>query len=188
MPVTITRDQLAAMKPCDLDKRLALFGKRKSLTVAQALKAGATVRDILWVAGRLGLKAECAAFALACARRVETHATDPRVKACNDANAAYQANPTQANLTALQAARSATATATAYATYTATYTAAAAAAYATYTAAAYAAAATAAAAAYAAAATAAAATAAAATAAAYAAAATRQAELAKQRAHLIKLF
>jgi hypothetical protein len=185
MPVTITRDQLAAMKPCDLDKRLALFGKRKSLTVAQALKAGATVRDILWVAGRLGLKAECAAFALACARRVETHATDPRVKACNDANAAYQANPTQANLTALQAARSATATATAYATYTATYTAAA---YATYTAtytAAYTAAAAYATAAYTAAA---AATAAAAYATATDAAATRQAELAKQRAHLIKLF
>ena len=125
MPVTITRDQLAAMKPCVLDKRLALFGKRKSLTVVQALKAGATVRDVLWVAGRLGLKAECAAFALACARRVETHATDPRVKACNNANAAYQANPTQANLTALQAARSATAAAAADA---AAYNAAAAAA------------------------------------------------------------
>ena len=128
MPVTITRDQLAAMKPCVLDKRLALFGKRKSLTVGQALKAGATVRDVLWVAGRLGLKAECAAFALACARRVETHATDPRVKACNDANATWQANPTQANLTALQAARSATYAGAAARAARAAYAAAAAAA------------------------------------------------------------
>lgn len=36
--VTLTRDQLVALEPCDLDSRLALFGRRKSMTAVQALR------------------------------------------------------------------------------------------------------------------------------------------------------
>ncbi len=38
-PLTITRDALSAMQPCDLDSRLALFGCRKTLGARQALAA-----------------------------------------------------------------------------------------------------------------------------------------------------
>jgi hypothetical protein len=196
--ITITRDQLAAMDPCGLDARLKLFGRRKSMNVTQALAAGATIRDTLWVAARLGYKGQCATFALTCARRVERHTTDPRAKACNDATEAYLADRTDANRTKLRAARSdaayaADAADAAYAAY----------AYAAYAYAAYAADAYAAYAADGAAAAAAADAAYAADAAAYAAdaayayaayaadaadAAARQTELDAQHAHLKELF
>lgn len=66
---TYTRAQIAALKPCSLDK-LRVFKGRKTLTVAEALEAGASIDDLLWVAGRLGLKTECVRFAIACAQRV----------------------------------------------------------------------------------------------------------------------
>ena len=88
MPITITRDQLTDMDPCDLDARLALFGKRKRLSVTQALKAGATTRDILWVAGRLGLCDQLVTFARGCADAAD--AADAAYAAATDA--AYAAD------------------------------------------------------------------------------------------------
>ena len=119
MPVTVTRDQLTAMNPCDLDKRLAWFGRRKALDVRTALAAGATVRDVLWVAQRLGHRDLCARFALLAAQRATVHTTDPRPQACLDAANAYVSEPSDANLVTLRKARAAAADATAYASYAA---------------------------------------------------------------------
>lgn len=69
--IKITRAELAALEPCYLYERLQLFGRRKYLTASQALEAGATIEDILWVAGRLGLGVKCVEFAEACVKRVE---------------------------------------------------------------------------------------------------------------------
>jgi hypothetical protein len=80
MTISITRDQLAAMNPCDAESRLKMFGRRKTMNVKQALAAGATISDILWVAGQLGLKRQSVQFALACAQRVAHLNTDPRVQ------------------------------------------------------------------------------------------------------------
>jgi len=57
MRITLTRQQLIDLKPCDLSERLKLFGVRDKLTIRQAIKAGATVSDLLWVAGRRGPEA-----------------------------------------------------------------------------------------------------------------------------------
>lgn len=105
--IRITPGGLLALKPCDPQRHLALFGLRESLTVKQALAAGATVSDLLWVAGKLGLKTECVRFALACAKRVEHLNTDPRVQAALDATAAWLANPSEANRLAATTARAA---------------------------------------------------------------------------------
>ena len=93
----VTIEELRALNPCDLDARLALFGRRKALTVTQAVEAGATVEDILWVAGRLGHKERCVRFAVACARRVAHLNPDPRVKTALDATDAWLADPTPEN-------------------------------------------------------------------------------------------
>lgn len=68
--VTLEVGDLIDMQPCDLSKRLALFGERKRLTVRQALKAGASVSDILWVAGRLKLRDQIVEFAKRAAAEV----------------------------------------------------------------------------------------------------------------------
>lgn len=81
----ITKEQLAAMRPCSLKERLALFEGHKTLGVREAFDLGASISDILWVAGRLGLGAECAQFAKKCAERVA------HLKGANTANAAYYA-------------------------------------------------------------------------------------------------
>ena len=67
--ITISKSQLQAWQPCDLPLRLAKFGSRDTLNVSQALEAGFTVSDILWVAGKLGLAAECVTFARRAADR-----------------------------------------------------------------------------------------------------------------------
>ena len=105
MSITVTKDQLAAMDPCDLDKRLALFGRRKAMNAKQAFAAGASIRDLLWVARRLGRKDLCIKFALACAQRVEHLNKSGKAKACNDATAAYLAEPSSDNLNKLRIAR-----------------------------------------------------------------------------------
>lgn len=58
------------MGPCNFDARLALFGKRKTLTIREAFDAGATVKDLVWVANELGSRTLDArrALALGCAR------------------------------------------------------------------------------------------------------------------------
>jgi len=100
---TYTRAQIAALKPCSLGK-LGVFKGRDALTVAEALEAGASIDDLLWVAGRLGLKTECVRFAIACARRVAHLNPDPRVQAAIDAAQAWMDNPTDDNRAAWAAA------------------------------------------------------------------------------------
>ena len=92
----ITRDQLIAFDHCDLEGRLNPFGKRKSLTVKQALAAGVRVSDLLWVAGRLDMKRECVQFALLAAQRVAYLNSDPRVQAALDATQAWLDAPSDA--------------------------------------------------------------------------------------------
>ncbi len=136
MPTSITRDQLIAMRPCNPNTHLARFGKRKSMTIRQAFNSGATIKDLLWVAGQLGRKDLCVKFALACAVRAGRFTKDQRVHDCLAATQTYIDNSSKMNLAALTVARRKIVHGTyaAYAAYTA-YTAAYA-AYATYAAAA----------------------------------------------------
>ncbi len=94
---SITRDALKALDTCDPAEHLKLFGRRKRLTVAQALEAGATVSDVLWVAGRMGHKAECVRFAIACAESVSHLNPDPHVQEAIDAAKAWIDSPTEEN-------------------------------------------------------------------------------------------
>jgi hypothetical protein len=137
----ITKEELEALNPCDLDERLKLFGGRERLTVAHALEAGVTVSDVLWTAGRMGHKAECVRFAVACAESVAHLSHDPRVRAAIEAAKAWIASPTEENAAATYVAAYAAdaagvvaahrgARAAAYAARTASYAAADAAAYA----------------------------------------------------------
>lgn len=80
----ITKDQLCDMEPCDLERRLALFGDQKTLTAKEALERGATVDDVLWVLGRLGTpkaRRVIAEFAIFAAEQVQHLNPDPRVSA-----------------------------------------------------------------------------------------------------------
>lgn len=110
MTYKLTKDELLAMDPCDRDEQLKLFGRRKSMTARQALDAGASVPDLLWVAGRMGLKRQCVQFVLACAQRTAHLNTDPRVQAALDAASKWLADPSEENrLAAADAARAAAA-------------------------------------------------------------------------------
>lgn len=104
MAISLTPDQLSTLNPCALDERIALFGTRKRMTAKQALKAGATISDLLCVAGRLGLKEQCVRFALACAQRVAHLNPDPCVQAALDATQAWLDNPTSETADAARAA------------------------------------------------------------------------------------
>jgi len=101
--IKLTRDQVVALGPCSED-RIPNFGRRKSMSAAQALEAGATIDDLLWVAGQLGRKDLCVKFALACAQRVAHLNPDPRVPAAIDAAAAWVADPSEENRAAARAA------------------------------------------------------------------------------------
>lgn len=81
MTFKLTRAELTALGPCDLDAALALFGRRESVTARQALDAGATVSDLLWVLGALGRGDLCARFAIGEARAVAHLNSNPRVMA-----------------------------------------------------------------------------------------------------------
>jgi len=111
----LTKDALIALKPCDLDDRLRLFGQRKSMTARQALDAGATVGDLLWVLGAVGRKDLCVRFALGCAQAVAHLSTDPRVEAALAATQAWLDDPSENNRLAAAAAAAAAAYAYAYA-------------------------------------------------------------------------
>ena len=105
MPPRITLTALLALRPCDPDRLAPLFGKRKSLTVAQALDAGATVPDVLWVLAHAGHLPTVVAFAEACAARVAHHtaADAPRAAAyayATDAALAYATAATHATAAA----------------------------------------------------------------------------------------
>ena len=105
--VILTKSQLITFKPCDLDKRLALFGDKSRLTVRQALTLGISVSDILWVAGALGLGKECSDFAQSCAGRAARYATAGTAATDAARNARYAADA--ARYAARCAARYATA-------------------------------------------------------------------------------
>lgn len=114
MPTRLTFEELRALQPCGLSRHKALWGRRKYLTAAQALAAGASVDDLLWVAGRLGKKELCVRFALACAWRVAHLNPDPRVQAALDATQAWLDNPSDATRDAARRAKNATWDARAY--------------------------------------------------------------------------
>lgn len=103
MTIKLTRAQVVALGPCS-ENRIPDFGRRKSMTAAQALEAGATIDDLLWVAGRLGRKDLIVHFALACAQRVAHLNPDPRVGGALGAAAAWVADPSEENRTAAWAA------------------------------------------------------------------------------------
>ena len=101
--IRLTRAQVVALGPCS-ESRIPKFGRRKTMTASQALDAGASVDDLLWVAGRLGRKDLCVRFALACAQRVAHLNPDARVQAALDATASWLADPTEENRAAAWAA------------------------------------------------------------------------------------
>ena len=94
--IRLTRAQVVALNPCS-ENHIPDFGRRKSMTASQALDAGTTIPNLLWVAGRLGRKDLCVRFALACAQRVAHLNPDARVQAALDATAAWLADPTDRN-------------------------------------------------------------------------------------------
>ena len=101
---TITFDQLASWSPCDLDKHKLLFASSATLSVSQALDAGATVSNILWVAGKLELTMDCVIFAIRCAEKVVHSNSNPRVQKAIDAAKNYVKNPSDYAIDALRAA------------------------------------------------------------------------------------
>ena len=101
--IRLTRAQVVALNPCS-ENHIPDFGRRKSMTASQALDAGTTIPNLLWVAGRLGRKDLCVRFALACAQRVAHLNPDARVQAALDATAAWLADPTDRNKAAAWAA------------------------------------------------------------------------------------
>ena len=94
--VTLTREALVALKPCDLPDRLRMFGDSDSMGVREAFDAGFTVADVLWVAGRLGLAQDCARVALFAAKQVAHFNPDPRVAAALEAAQRCIDDPTPA--------------------------------------------------------------------------------------------
>jgi hypothetical protein len=108
MTITLTLAQLEALNPCDFEGRKALYGRKRSLSAVQALEAGASISDLLWVAGRLGRKDLCVRFALLCAQRVAHLNSDPRVQAAIDAGFAWLNSPMGAAARAAWAAVGAT--------------------------------------------------------------------------------
>jgi hypothetical protein len=137
--ITLSKSELEALDPCDMHRRRAMFGftGRKRLNVIQALDAGASTQDILWVASRLDRKDLCVRFALLCAQRVAYLNRDQRVQKALDTAQAWLGRPSAETANAAYAATNAyaayaAANAAAYAANAAAYSAKAAAAYAAY--------------------------------------------------------
>lgn len=108
----ISYAELSAFSPCG--DREPLFKGKSTLTVRQAIKAGASVGDILWVAGRLGLGRLCAEFANRCSARCASYPDSAAATAA--ARYASDAASYAAARCASYAARYATAPAARYAT------------------------------------------------------------------------
>jgi hypothetical protein len=117
--ITLTVEQLMALDPCEPSRRRALFRDRTSMNAREALEAGASISDLLWVAGRLGRKDLCVQFALACAQQVAHLNPDPRVQKALDAAQNWLDNPDSDSAYAAYAATRAAAYAAAYAAYAA---------------------------------------------------------------------
>ena len=90
--IHLTKEQLISFKPCGLEYHLSLFSGRRSLTVRTAIKAGVSVSDILWVAGRLGEFEKIVEFAKGCANSAAASAASARYAVNSAASAADYAN------------------------------------------------------------------------------------------------
>ena len=104
--ITLSFAELSAMAPCRLGERRSWFGTsgRKRLNVVQALNAGASFEDILWVAMKLGRKDLCVRFALLCAQRTVYLNSAPSVQKALDATQKWLDNPSDKTAYAAYAA------------------------------------------------------------------------------------
>ena len=96
-PITMTLAQLRKLKPCHLERHELLFEAKRSVTVRQALEAGVSILDLLWVAGKLDLKSQIVSFAARVAREVAHLNPDPRVMAAIEAAEAWVREPSEGN-------------------------------------------------------------------------------------------
>jgi len=106
-PITMTLARLRKLKPCHLERHELLFEGKRSVTVRQALEAGVSIPDLLWVAGRLNLKSQIVSFAARVAREVAHLNPDPRVMAAIEAAEAWVREPSEGNREAAAAAAAA---------------------------------------------------------------------------------
>ena len=67
MPKAITLTELTALNPCNLSERAKLFDGDGSTDIRTAFARGATVADICWLMGALGMRAQIVVFANFCA-------------------------------------------------------------------------------------------------------------------------
>jgi hypothetical protein len=96
-PITLTLAQLRKLKPCDLEPHKPLFEGKHSVSVREALEAGVSISDLLWVAGELDLKPQIVTFAAKVAREVAHLNPDPRVMAAIEAAEAWVREPSESN-------------------------------------------------------------------------------------------
>ena len=96
-PITLTLTQLRKLKPCHLERHELLFKAKPYMTVRQALEAGVSIPDLLWVAGKLDLKSQIVSFAARVARKVAHLNPDPRVMAAIEAAEAWVHEPSECN-------------------------------------------------------------------------------------------
>jgi hypothetical protein len=96
-PITLTLARLRKLKPCNLEPHKPLFEGKHSVSVRQALEAGVSISDLLWVAGELDLKPQIVTFAAKVAREVAHLNPDPRVMAAIEAAEAWLREPNGAN-------------------------------------------------------------------------------------------
>jgi len=125
MTISITLAQLKDMKPCS-GEPIRRFGDAASMDARQAFAAGYSIRQVCWVAWKLGEKDKLAAFARKCADSVVhlENLSRPRAAAYHH----YAAAADAAAAAAAAAASSYHHYAAAAASYAASYAAAAAAA------------------------------------------------------------
>ncbi len=84
MSKAMTLAELKALNPCNLSERAALFDGDNATDIRTAFARGATVADICWLMGGLGMRAQIVAFANFCA----TYAADAAARATYAADAA----------------------------------------------------------------------------------------------------
>ncbi len=76
MPKTLTLSELTALNPCNLSERAALFDGDNATDIRTAFARGATVSDICWLMGALGMRDQIAAFAQWCADAADAARAD----------------------------------------------------------------------------------------------------------------
>jgi hypothetical protein len=107
-PATFTKEQAAKFKIDALDEK---FKGRESLTFREAFKAGFDITDALYIASHIGMKLECAEFAIRCAESIFKFNPVPVAKKAIMAARACLDNPSletiKSNNAAMKAARDA---------------------------------------------------------------------------------